>query len=80
MFRMSAFTGRFQPGLVTALVKVAMIGSSRRRSFLDDDQSLDDVAGFVPDEPAPPVRLSVTPASVVAADQPVVASGHSVAA
>ncbi len=80
MFRMSAFTGRFQPGLVTALVKVAMIGSSRRRSFLDDNRLLDDVVGFVPDEPAPPVRLSVTPTPMVATEQPVAAGGHSVAA
>jgi len=54
---MSTHIGRFRPGLVTALVKVAMIGSWNGRTFLDDNLDLADVADFVPVEPAASVRL-----------------------
>jgi hypothetical protein len=75
---MSTHTGRFRPSLVTALVKVAMIGTWRGKTFLDDDLELGDVAGFVPDESAEPLHLPVG-ASVVDS-QPVADDGHSVAA
>ena len=75
---MSTYTGRFRPSLVTALIKVAMIGTWRGRTFLDDNLELDDVAGFVPDESAEPVHLPVS-ASVVES-RPVADNGHSVAA
>jgi hypothetical protein len=40
--------------MLTALVTVAMIGSWRGRTFLDDNMELDDVRDFVPaDEPSP---------------------------
>ena len=75
---MSTHTDRFRPSLVTALVKVAMIGTWRGRTFLDDNLELDDVADFVPDEPPEPLHLPVS-ASVVESE-PVADSGHSVAA
>jgi hypothetical protein len=79
---MRTYTGRFRPGLVTALVKVAMIGTWRGRTFLDDDLELDDVADFVPDEPAHPLHLPVGATSAVSEPvaQPVADNGHSVAA
>ncbi len=67
----------FRPGLVTALIKVAMIGAWKGRTFLDDDNDLADVADFVPTELAPPVPLSA-PAAAEAAT--VEAPAHSVAA
>lgn len=76
---MSRRSGGFRPGLVTALAKVALIGTWQGRTFLDDNLVLDDVADFVPDESSAPVRLPVT-------EQPVTAppavpdAGHSVAA
>lgn len=52
--------GHLRPGLVVALVKVALIGTWRGRTFLDDDADLSDIADFVPaDEP---VCVTVTPA------------------
>lgn len=80
---MSTNTGRFQPGLLTALVKVAMIGTWRGRTFLDDNLELDDVAGFVPDEPTVPVQMPMT--TMPGSEQPVAPpaaadTGHSVAA
>jgi hypothetical protein len=79
---MRTYTGRFRPGLVTALVTVAMIGTWRGRTFLDDDLELDDVAGFVPDEPTHPLHLPVGATSAVSDQvaQPVADNGHSVAA
>lgn len=68
--------------MVTALVKVAMIGTWRGRTFLDDDLELDDLADFVPDEPAEPMRLPLS-ASATAGQQvepPAADAGHSVAA
>jgi hypothetical protein len=79
---MSTHTARFRPGLITALVKVAMIGTWRGRTFLDDNLELDDVVGFVPDEPAEPLHLPVVAAttSTPPVEQPVAEPGHSVAA
>jgi hypothetical protein len=79
---MSTHIGRFRPGLVPALVKVAMIGTWRGRTFLDDNRELDDVVGFVPEEPAEPLRLPLGGSSTGTSpvEQPAVAPGHSVAA
>jgi hypothetical protein len=80
--QMNTHFGRFQPGLLTALIKVAMIGTWRGRTFLDDNLELDDVAGFVPDQTAEPMRLpgGTAPTSTPAAAQPTASPGHSVAA
>jgi hypothetical protein len=79
---MKTHFGRFRPGLLTALIKVAMIGTWRGRTFLDDNLELNDVAGFVPDQPAEPMRLPVgsAPPTTDAATQPAPSPGHSVAA
>jgi hypothetical protein len=79
---MSTHTGGFRPGLLTALVKVAMIGTWRGRTFLDDNLELDDIAGFVPDEPVEVVQLGVGPtlAEGPGAAQPMATPRHSVAA
>ncbi len=78
---MSTHTGRFRPGLVAALVKVAMIGTWRGRTFLDDNRELDDVVDFVPDEPAEPVQLPVaSTTSTPQVEQPMASPGQSVAA
>jgi hypothetical protein len=68
--------------MLTALVKVAMIGTWRGRTFLDDNLELDDVAGFVPDELAAPVQLSVSAGTgnAPAVAPPAADTGHSVAA
>ncbi len=84
---MSTHTHGFRPGLVAAMVKIAMIGTWRGRTFLDDDLELDDIADFVPDEPSTPVQLPVS-ATISAGkqpdtlplDPPVADTGHSVAA
>jgi len=80
---MSTHIGRFRPGLVTALVKVAMIGSWNGRTFLDDNLDLADVADFVPVEPAASVRLPLVDQPVAeppVIERPVADTGHSVAA
>jgi hypothetical protein len=79
---MNTHFGSVRPGLLTALIKVAMIGTWRGRTFLDDNLELDDVAGFVPDQAAEPMRLPVgsTPINTQAATQPTASPGHSVAA
>jgi hypothetical protein len=66
--------------MLTALVKVAMIGTWRGRTFLDDNLVLDDVADFVPEEPAAPVQLSVSAVTGNASQAPAAAAAHSVAA
>jgi hypothetical protein len=68
--------------MVTALVKVALIGTSRGRTFLDDDREFDDIAGFVPDLSAAPVQLTVSAgtADSPSVEPPAADSGHSVAA
>lgn len=50
--------GRFQPGLVLALAKIALIGVWSGRTFLDDDRDLSDVADFATVESLPLVTLS----------------------
>jgi len=45
--QMSTHALRFRPSLITALVKVAMIGTWRGRTFLDDNREYDDIADFV---------------------------------
>jgi hypothetical protein len=77
---MSTRIGGFRPGVVTALLKVALIGSWNGRTFLDDNLVLDDVADFVPTETATPVRLPVAEAGAPVAPAPAVDAGHSVAA
>ena len=62
---MSTRIGRFareycHPGLITALVKVAFIGTSKGRTFLDDDADFDDIADFVPAE-SPPALAAPAP-------------------
>lgn len=69
----SSLHDRLPARLVTALLKVAMIGWWQGRTFLDDDQDLSDVADFTPAEPAPPVAGSV-------ADGDAGSAPHSVAA
>lgn len=69
----STETRRFRPGLLAALVKVAMISTWRGRTFLDDDLDLADVADFVPAEPTQPLIL---PRKA----EPTNGTGHSVAA
>lgn len=68
--------------MFTALITVATIGTWRGRTFLDDNLELDDVAGFVPDEPMVPVQMPVTtmPASEQPVAPPAADTGHSVAA
>lgn len=58
--------GRYQPGLVLALAKIALIGVWTGRTFLDDDRDLSDVADFAAVESLPPVATSrpAEPASV----------------
>ena len=77
---MSTHTGGSRLGLISALVKVAMIGTWRGRTFLDDNLVLDDVAGFVPDGPTEPVLLPVTTAAGSAPAEPAADPGHSLAA
>jgi len=50
--------GRFRPRMVIALVKVAMIGTWRGHTFLDDDRDLSDVAEFSPTDSVQPVLVS----------------------
>lgn len=46
--RIGSFVGdHFHPRLVTALVKVAMIGTWKGRTFLDDNAGFDDISDFV---------------------------------
>lgn len=75
---MSTRIGSFRPGTLAALVKVAMIGTWRGRTFLDDDRDLADIADFVPVEAATAVRLPVVEPSTV--EPPTADPGHSVAA
>jgi hypothetical protein len=53
-----------RPGLLAALLKIAVIGTWRGRTFLDDDADLADVADFVPAEtmPMPAASPSAAPA------------------
>jgi hypothetical protein len=81
---MSTSIGRFarshfRPGLVTALVQVAMIGSSRGRSFLDDDRELSDIADFVPTDEAPRLEAAAIERATAVAD-PLPGDSHPVAA
>lgn len=75
---MNTRIGSFRPGILPALVKVAMIGTWRGRTFLDDDRDLDDIEDFVPVETAPAVRLPV--AEPASAQPPTGDADHSVAA
>ncbi len=76
---MSTHTRRVRPSLVMALVKVAMIGAWRGRTFLDDDREFDDLADNVPNPPA--TQLPVAPSAAGSTlEQPAAHPGHSVAA
>lgn len=75
---MSPRIGSVRPGLLTALIKVALIGTWRGRTFLDDDRDLSDVADFEPAETAPAGHLPVPAPALV--EPPVADAGHSVAA
>lgn len=69
----SSLQSRFQPGLVFALAKIALIGIWNGRTFLDDDRDLSDVADFAPVEALPIAALD-TPA------EPAQQAPHSAAA
>jgi hypothetical protein len=71
--RIGRLTGAYcRPGLVTALVKVAMIGTWKGRTFLDDDSEFVDIAGFVPAE-ASTTALPDSPAAEAGGSHPVAA-------
>lgn len=53
----SPLSGRLAPGLVVALVKIALIGTWSGRTFLDDDADLSDIADFTPVESLPTAAL-----------------------
>jgi hypothetical protein len=77
--RVGSFVGgHFHPRLVTALVTIAMIGTWRGRTFLDDDSGFDDVADFVPADTT--ARDSLPGSAAAAAVTPSRGTAHPAAA
>ncbi len=69
----SLLRDRFQPSLVIALAKVALIGTWKGRTFLDDDSDLSDVAEFTPVDSIAPAALSHAADAAPAVQRPVAA-------